>query len=436
MSKKDILIIGGGGREHAIGWKLKQSPRCGVLYFLPGNAGTAALGLNIPSPLADWRVLPGLVRGLRIDLVIVGPELPLSEGVVDILRAEGIAVVGPTKEAARLETSKAFAKTCICEDAGIPTAPFKTFDDLELAIAHAHARSYPCYVKASGLREGKGARLCLNPQGAEAALREFMERPGDEVVIEDMLEGEEISIHAFCDSSGTRFAPPTQDHKRLLDDGQTRFDGTNPNTGGMGAIGPVPWVSVEQMTDIDRHIVEPVEQEMRRCGIPYTGILYPGLMMTPSGPHVLEFNVRFGDPEAQVLMRLLKSDAVDLFEALATNRIADGPVLWHDDLFAVSIVLAARGYPEHPETGFPVHGVADAETIPGVNVFHAGTRMHEGVLLTDGGRVLNVTATGRTLEQALATAYRAIGVIHFDGMHYRGDIGTKARKRTSQKEPV
>ncbi len=433
MSRKDILnilIIGGGGREHAIGWKVKQSLRCGELYFLPGNAGTAVLGKNIPFLPPEWKALPDLVRALGIDLVIVGPELPLSEGVVDILRVAGIAVVGPTQKAAQIETSKAFAKA-LMRDTGIPTAPFQIFDDFGRAKGYVRAKRRPFYIKASGLAGGKGAFPCHTVSEAERVLHRLMEErelgeAAEEVVVEEFLDGEEVSVHAFCHGNLCIMAPPTQDHKRLLADGECRADGSNPNTGGMGAIGPVPWVSEEEILDM-RDIVERTLRGVKgRTKEPFTGILYPGLMMTAEGPKVLEYNVRGGDPETQVLMRLLSSDAVDLFEAMATGRLDTITVWWPTGQFAVCITLAGRGYPEVPETGALIDGIEEAEDLEGVVVFHAGTRNLHGHLQANGGRVLSVTATGQTLVGALAQAYRAVDKICFDGMQYRKDIGRKA----------
>ena len=433
----NILVIGSGAREHSIGWKLSFSPRCGKLYFLPGNAGTAALGTNIVTDVAPSpENTAALARKLDIGLVIVGPEGPLAEGVVDVLREADIPVAGPTKHGARLETSKTFAKDFMRE-AGIPTASYHTFDDYVRALVHVRFKRRPLYIKANGLAGGKGAFPCHTAKEAEDILKRLMQKrelgeAGAQVVIEEFLEGPEISVHAFCDGLDIEMAPATQDHKRLLSDGQLRSDGTNPNTGGMGAYGPVPWVSEAELLNIERTIVEPVMNHLaQRNGDWYTGILYPGLMMTSEGPKVLEFNVRGGDPEMQVLMRLLKSDAVDLFEMVALGRFGERSVEWHKDRFVLCVTLAASGYPEKPRTGDVIDGIREAESGPNVRVFHAGTRREAGRLLTNGGRVLSVTATGPTLEHALAQAYRAVEHIHFEGMQFRPDIGRQALARES-----
>ena len=432
MEKLDTLVIGDGAREHAIGWKCSFSPRCGKLYFLPGNAGTSRVGTNIvmdvpPTP----QNIAALARSLEIDLVIVGPEGPLEEGVVDALRAHGIAVAGPTKRTAQLETSKAFAKRLLAEYR-LPTAPFVICDDYTQAIERARFWRKPFFVKANGLCLGQGAFPCYTTEEAQQVIHRLMRErvlgaAGAEILIEEFLSGEEASAHAFC---GGRFAlaPFMQDHKRLLPDGEFLPNGTNPNTGGMGAVGPLPWME-EHRVDIEHLVKWTLRATEEKLGEPFLGILYPGFMMTPHGPYILEYNVRGGNPEMQVLMQLLKSDAVDLFEALATGTLEESLVEWHTDRYAVAITLAARGYPESPRTGDLIDGIEQAEAGWNVRIFHGATRLSEGRLYTNGGRVLTVTATGPTLEHALAQAYRAVDLIHFEGMHFRSDIGQKAVER-------
>lgn len=432
--KLNTLILGGGGREYAYGWKIAQSPRCGNLYFMPGNGGTALLGTNIPFSPPEWEALPSLVQQIGINLVLVGPEAPLAGGVVDILRTAGVAVVGPTKAAAQLETSKAWAKELMLENK-IPTAPFCIFSNYDEAIDYVRTANRPLYIKASGLCGGKGAFPAPYVGEAERVLERLMVKrelgsAANEVVIEDTLSGYEISAHAFCDGTSYVMAPPTQDHKRLLPDGEYLPDGTNPNTGGMGAYGPVPGVSRHDLNGIKDIVAHTLVGVAGRARCLYRGILYPGLMMTQDGPRVLEYNIRGGDPETQVLMRLLKSDALDLFEALAQGGLKDTRVEWHQDLHAVCVNLVSDGYPGKYRTGYPITGIEDAEVDPYIKVFHAGTEHHPGHgFFTNGGRVLSVTAVGSTLGDAVERAYKAVGEIHFDGMRYRKDIAAHALKQ-------
>jgi phosphoribosylamine--glycine ligase len=432
-TKLNVLIYSGaspsGGREHAFGWKIKQSPRCGKLYFSPGNGGTAALGTNIPIPPPMQSHLVDFVEKFNIDLVVVGPEAPLAEGVVDILRVKGVMVVGPTKRPAQLETSKAFAKT-LMDDFHLPTAPFMIFDDHARAVSYVRTQDMPLYIKASGLCGGKGAFPCLTIEEAERVLHDLMVQhtqgtAGDEVVIEQFLQGEELSVHAFCDGTNRTVAPTTRDHKKLFEPGKCLPNGTNPNTGGMGAFGPVP--GTEHLLDtINLTVGRTLHAVKDRLGEPFTGILYPGFMVTSLGPKILEFNVRGGDPETQVLMRLLRSDALDLFEGIASGSLLGRHVEWEHNLFAVCVVMVSGGYPGKYDVGFPITGLHEAGLDSDVEIFHAGTKRRGGEIVTAGGRVLNVTATGETLDEAIELVYEAVECINFPGMHYRDDIGAAA----------
>jgi phosphoribosylamine--glycine ligase len=421
----DVLIIGGGGREHSLVWKLKQSPRVGKICVAPGNGGTDLMVENVPIDVMDFENLAKFAKEKNIGFTIVAPDDPLAGGAVDFLQSKGLRVWGPMKAAAQIEGSKAFAKEFMAR-AKIPTAEFKIFTSASQALAYLHSHGAPVVVKASGLALGKGVYVCHTTEEAETAIDEIMVKrvhkdSGNEVVIEDFLEGHEISVHALTGGIDYILFPSSQDHKRALDNDQGK------NTGGMGVIAPVPWVSEEMMSEIEAQVVAPAFQEFKKRGIEYKGILYPGIMMTASGPKVLEFNARFGDPECQVYMRLLRSDLLDLLEASVDSNIfaIKHAVEW-DQGFAVNIVLASGGYPDEYKKGLPITGIEEAEKISGVVVFHAGTKMDNGQLVTTGGRVLGVSAVGGTLKEALDSAYKAIDKIHFEGMQYRHDIGAKS----------
>lgn len=419
----NVLLVGSGGREHAIAWKLAQSSRIGKLYVAPGNGGTREFAENVPITAMDIDHLMRFAETKKIDLTVVGPDDPLAAGIVDAFQMLGLPIFGPTRAAAKIEASKASAKK-LMQDAGIPTAPFQIFREHREALAHVRARGAPVVVKADGLALGKGAYVCRTLVEAEQALTAIMvhrvhQDAGNEVVVEEYLEGQEISLHALSDGTTSFLFPAAQDHKPVRDGGRGK------NTGGMGTIAPVPWVTPAMMQDANRLIVRPAldalaEQERR-----FTGCLYPGLMMTAEGPRVLEFNARFGDPETQVYMRLLKSDLLNILEACTRGTLAECAVQWHPG-FAACIVLASGGYPDAYKKGMPIQGVSEAERVPGVIVFHAGTSSMEDGLITSGGRVLGVSAVGATLREALTHAYEAVGRITFKGMHYRLDIGVKA----------
>ncbi len=419
-----ILIIGSGGREHALAWALARSPQQPELLIAPGNPGTAALGTNLSVAAGDLDGLVGAAREHAVDLTVVGPEKPLVAGLADRFEEAGLAIVGPSAAAARLEGSKAFAKAFM-QRHGIPTARHRTFeaDEYEEARAYLDAQPLPVVVKASGLAGGKGALVCATPEEAREALRRVAEerdfgKAGDEVVIEAFMEGEEASVFALTDGEHYVLLAPAQDHKPVGE------GDTGPNTGGMGAYAPAPVVTGERLTRICRTVIEPTLRGMAEEGHPYRGVLYCGLMMTDEGPKVVEYNCRLGDPEAQVVLPLLVTDLVEVFQRLTEGALHK--VAMHTNGGAAAcVVLASQGYPISYETGLPIEGIDDAEALGGVTVFHAGTRRESGRLVTSGGRVLGVTAIGEALKGALRTAYRGVEAIAFDGKLYRRDIGQK-----------
>ena len=418
----DVLLVGGGGREHALAWKLRQSPRVNRLYCAPGNGGIAALAEIVPIPADDVAALVAFAEQKKVGLVVVGPELPLTLGLVDALAAHGIRAFGPTKEGAQLEGSKAFTKELLAE-AGVATARYAQFTDAAAAHAYLDANGAPIVVKADGLAAGKGVYVCATLDEAHAAIDEMMGSrvfgaAGSLVVIEDVLRGEEASFLALTD--GTTVVPlaSSQDHKRIFDDDK------GPNTGGMGAISPAPVVTAE----VERRVVEDLQKVvavLRERGIVYKGILYAGLMIDDGVPSVLEFNCRFGDPECQPLMVRLQSDLVDVCEAVIDGTLDRTTLEW-DPRAAACVVIAAPGYPGTVEKGGAIEGLADADRIDDCIVFHAGTKRAGDAIVTDGGRVLGVTALGATLAAALERAYAAVARVRFPGMQYRKDIGRHA----------
>ena len=424
-----VLIVGSGGREHALAWKAAQSPRLEKLFVAPGNAGTAALGTNVAIGANDSVALAAFAVAQAIDLVVVGPEAPLAAGLADVLRAAGCRVFGPSAAAAELESSKAFAKDFMRRH-GIPTASSVTFTDFYAAIGHTLGVDFDRHgivIKASGLAAGKGVLLPTCADEAEAALRQIMlEREfgdaGDTVVIEELLEGEEVSLLAFCDGLTVAPMPPAQDHKRLLDADR------GPNTGGMGAYAPAPVCPPELASELARMVLQPAVDGLRAEGRPFCGVLYAGLMLTADGPRVLEFNCRFGDPETEVLMPLLASDLLEVAEACAGGRLADVEVRWHD-MAAACVVMVSAGYPGDYERGTEIS--LPAELPPNSAVFHAGTVLQGNVPVTAGGRVLAVTAWAPSLDGALDGAYGVLSGVQFDGQQYRSDIGTRARREAA-----
>ncbi len=413
-----ILVVGSGGREHALTWKLHQSPRTSELFVAPGNGGTAAIAENAPIAADDIASLTAFAREKAIDLTFVGPETPLVAGLVDAFQDAGLRAFGPTAEAARIEGSKAFAKTFMIEE-GIPTVPATIFRRYEAARAYLKQHTGPLVVKASGLAAGKGVLICDNRQEAEAALSRIMvERAfgpaGDEVLLEDRLDGEEASLLAFTDGQTVIPMLAARDYKRALDGDQGL------NTGGMGGYAPSPHLSPSLIREVQTRVLEPAVAGMRRRGTPYVGVLYAGLMLTDQGTRVLEFNCRFGDPEAQLLLPLLETDLVEIALACLEGQLDRTEVTWQKG-YNVGVVLASGGYPIAYEKGKPITGLEDAEAI-GDHVFHAGTRQVSGGILTDGGRVLAVTATGPTVAAARTRAYEAVDAIHFEAMQFRHDI--------------
>jgi phosphoribosylamine--glycine ligase len=423
-----ILVVGRGGREHALAWKLAQSESVAQVLVAPGNGGTAAGGSpKIGNEAVDELDLGGLIasaRRERIDLVVVGPEAPLAAGLTDALAAVDVTCFGPSRDAAQLESSKAFAKAFMVRH-GIPTPHYAIFSRCEEAVRHIRACSYPIVLKASGLAAGKGVILPNSLDEAEAALRAMMvERKfgaaADQVVIEERLTGPELSVLAFCDGKSCRLMPPAQDHKRALDGDQ------GPNTGGMGAYAPAGIVSEATMTEIERSIVRRAVGGLAEEGTPFIGVLFAGLMLAETGPRVLEFNCRFGDPETEAILPLLESDLAPILMACTTGALDQTPIVWRND-FAVTVVAASGGYPGDYRKGLAIAGFGETTPADRSVVFHAGTRRDgRGGLLTDGGRVLAVTGLGSSLGQARDSSYKRLRGIQFDGMHYRRDIGLRA----------
>ena len=430
-----ILVIGGGGREHAFAWALARSPQRPDLYIAPGNAGSAALGQNMPIQPNDTAGLLAFARQENIDLTVVGPEVPLVNGLADAFEAAGLAVVGPSAQAARLEGSKAFAKAFMARHA-IPTAAYRTFTAGQYAeaVAYMEAQGAPIVVKASGLAAGKGAIVCAAEEEARVALDDVMNTrtfgdAGDEVVIEAFMEGEEASVFALTDGSDYVLLAPAQDHKRIGE------GDVGPNTGGMGAYAPAPIVTETLMEQVCREVIEPTLDGMTQEGCPYRGILYAGLMITAEGPKVVEFNCRLGDPEAQIVLPLLASDLVDVFQKLTEGRLGEVRLQTHPGA-AACVVMASGGYPGSYAKGYPITGLEAADAMQDVVVFHAGTRHDDdGHVVTSGGRVLGVTARGDDLSAALTKTYQAVDTIHFEGVQYRRDIGQKGLARLNVSGP-
>ncbi|TSC86186.1 MAG: phosphoribosylamine--glycine ligase [Parcubacteria group bacterium Gr01-1014_8] len=419
----DILVVGAYSREHAIAWKLKQLSRVGKIYIAPGNGGTHAVGEPISIGVMEFDKLVAFAEEKKVGLTVAGSDDPIVGGIGDAFRAHGLRIWSPSKVAAKLEGSKAFAKE-LMRQANIPTAEFRVFTAHVDALRYVHEKGAPIVVKASGLALGKGVMVCRTVAEAENFLNEVMVKKifkdsGNEVVIEEFLEGPEISIHALSDGKDFIMFPTSQDHKTIGE------NDTGKNTGGMGAIAPVPWVTDEQLLDIRKHIVAPAIATMAKRDTPFQGLLYPGLMMTKQGPKVIEFNSRFGCPEAEVYMRLLKTDLLDLLEASVDGTISKKNIEWQPG-FAVTVIMASGGYPDAYKRDLPIAGIEEAEKIEGVVVFHAGTRYENGQTLTSGGRVLSVSAVGGTLKEALNAAYQACERIQFEGKYFRRDIGAKA----------
>jgi phosphoribosylamine--glycine ligase len=420
-----VLIIGSGGREHALAWKLAASPRVTALYCAPGNPGIAQVADLVPIGVMEFAKIEKFVRQNGIELVVVGPEDPLAGGLVDQLQKAGVKVFGPNREAAQLEGDKWFAKELMRHQA-VPTAEARQFNDANAAEEFVRERNEPVVIKATGLAKGKGVTICYRTPDALEAIDRIMRQKafgeaGQRVVIEEMLAGPECSILAFVDRKNIYVMESAQDHKPI-DDGDT-----GPMTGGMGAYTPTPAVSDEMMRQIERDVLVPVLDGLVREGIEYKGVLYAGLMLTTNGPKVLEFNCRFGDPETQPLMMRLQSDLLEIMLAVVDGRLDEVEMKW-DPRPALTVVASSRGYPGSYPTGLPISGIDEADAMRDVKVFHSGTARRDNQIVTDGGRVLAVTALGSTIADAQKRAYQAISKIRFDGMHYRKDIGWRAIK--------
>jgi phosphoribosylamine---glycine ligase len=423
----NIAVIGSGGREHALVWKLRQSSVAKKIFCVPGNPGTATLGTNVVMNIGNTGALVDILKKNFVDLVVIGPEAPLVNGLADLIRDAGIRCFGPGKEAAQLEGSKAFAKDFMQRHT-IPTAEYRSFSHEQLfdALRYISEVPMPIVIKASGLAAGKGVVICDNRDEAENVVRSMLQgdafkEAGKTVVIEEFLEGEEVSIFAIADGSRYVILSPAQDHKKILDGDKGK------NTGGMGAYAPAPLANANLMQFVRKHVLTPTIDGMREEGNPFIGCLYAGLMVTESGIKVLEYNCRFGDPETQVVLPLIEEDlAVILYDA-AGGKLKQESVTFHD-ASAVCVVMASGGYPDAYKTGLPIRGLDAIREDDGVVVFHAGTKKENGDIVTAGGRVLGVTAIGyqNDLVGTIRTAYTAVEKITFDGAYYRSDIGRKA----------
>jgi phosphoribosylamine--glycine ligase / phosphoribosylformylglycinamidine cyclo-ligase len=425
----NVLLVGSGGREHALAWKLAQSPHLVRLWITPGNAGTSQVGENLPILAEDAPALVNFATSNPVDLVIIGPEAPLADGLSDDLRRAGVRVFGPSRAAAQIEASKAYAKDFM-QRHDIPTARYATFSKSNEAITYLHGLDYPVVIKASGLAAGKGVIVPETRAEAEASLRSILENrefgaAGSQVVIEERLSGEEVSLLAFTDGQTVRSMPPAQDHKRLLDGDR------GPNTGGMGAYAPAVICPPELVAELVRTVLQPAVDGLRLEGFPFVGVLYAGLMLTDSGPRLLEFNCRFGDPETQVILPLLESDLLEIAIACADGSLEEEDIRWKNGA-AACVVLASEGYPGKYSSGRVIHGLD--EPMPDACVFHAGTKCMADQMVTAGGRVLGVTGLGKDIPQALMHAYDAVRQISFEGMQYRRDIGGRAIGRREVEE--
>ena len=417
-----VLIVGGGGREHAIAWKISQSPKVSRLFCAPGNGGIASLAQCVPIKAMDIEGITSFAKSEGIDLAVVAPDDPLAAGMVDALEKAGVRAFGPVKAAAEIESSKVFSKN-LMKKYGIPTAAYEVFDNADDALEYLRTCSYPTVVKADGLALGKGVIIAGNFDEAEKAVRSMMSDrifgdAGNRVVIEEFLTGTEVSILAFTDGETLVPMISSQDHKRAMDNDM------GPNTGGMGTFSPSRLYTAEVNDYCMKNIFMPTIEAMRKEGRRFKGVLYFGLILTADGPKVLEYNARFGDPETQVVLPHLKTDIIDIFEAIIDERLSGINIEW-ENRSAVCVILASGGYPGKYVTGLEITGINEAEKDPSVIVFHAGTKLEAGKYYTVGGRVLGVTAVADTIDDARAKAYAAVGKIKFEGMHYRKDIGIK-----------
>lgn len=416
--ERKVLVVGSGGREHALAWALARSRHVQRVYIAPGNAGTERVGTNVPIDPMDFDALVRFASEQAIDLTVVGPEDPLCGGIVDRFESTGLPIFGPTAAAARLEGDKAFAKQ-IMRQQGIPTAEFRVFTDYALARQYIASRDYGLVVKAAGLARGKGSIVCEDPADAIRVAEKMLVEglfgeAGRKIVVEEQLKGTEVSVMALVSGHTIYLLEPARDYKRARDGDQ------GPNTGGMGAFSPAPPLPEAMIQRIEEEILVPTVAAMEREGAPYRGLLYVGLMITPAGPKVLEYNCRFGDPETQPTLLRLRSDLYEILEAVVRSQLEEVAIDWRDEP-AVCVVLASRGYPGRYETGYEVHGLD--EVPEDIVVFHAGTRREDGRVVTAGGRVLGVTACGRDLETARERAYLGVERIRFEGKMFRSDIG-------------
>lgn len=419
-----ILVVGGGGREHALVWKIAQSPRVTQVFCAPGNAGIAQIARCVPIQTSDISGLLSFALQEKIDLTVVGPEAPLIAGLSERFKEAGLRVFGPSQPAAEIEGSKALAKA-LMEKYQIPTAKYQVFTEASPAIDYIRQMGAPIVVKADGLAAGKGVIVAEDEETAINAVKEIMEdkvfgEAGCRVVIEEFLQGEEVSVLAFTDGENLIPMVSSQDHKRIFD------QDLGPNTGGMGAYSPAPVYTPDIAEITEREILRPTIAGLKAEGRKYKGVIYAGLMVTKDGPKVLEYNARFGDPEAQPVLMRLKTDLVDIMEAIIEERLAEQQIEWYDEA-SICVVIASGGYPGSYQTGKVISGLDQVS--PGAFVFHAGTSLGNGQIVTNGGRVLGVTARGATIKDAIDNVYRETEKIHFDGMHFRRDIGAKALKK-------
>lgn len=416
-----ILVVGSGGREHAILWKLAQSKRVEKLYCAPGNGGISQLAECVPIKVMEKEKMADFAAENQIDMTIIGPDDPLADGIVDVFQKRGLRVFGPTAAAARIEASKVFSKD-LMKKYHIPTAQYEVFDNAEQAIAYIKSGTFPAVIKAEGLALGKGVIIAEDEQTAIEAVRDMMEGKkfgdaGNRVVIEEFLTGPEISVLTFCDGKTVVPMVSAQDHKRAFDNDKGL------NTGGMGAFSPSKIYTKELEEECMQNIFLPTVKAMQEEDCPFTGVLYFGLMSTKNGVKVIEYNARFGDPETQPVLMRLETDLVDIFEACIDGTLDQLDIKWKDEA-AVCVVMASGGYPVKYQSGYEISGLTDAEAL-GLTVFHAGTKLENDVFVTAGGRVLGITAMGKTLDDAISLAYRGVEKIHFKDAHYRKDIGIK-----------
>lgn len=419
-----VLVIGRGGREHAIIWALKKSPKIKELYCAPGNGGISELAECVPIQENQFEDIAKFSKERGIDLVVVAPDDPLYDGLVDVLEERGILAWGPKRNAAIIEGSKVFTKK-LMKDYNIPTAAYESFDNYEEALAYLRKQGAPIVIKADGLAAGKGVFVARTLDEAEQALKEIMVdkafgASGSRVVIEEFLQGQEMSLLSFVDGTIVRPMVPSQDHKPVFDNDE------GPNTGGMGTYSPLPHIPQSIVDEAIRTIVKPTAEAMVKEGRPFSGVLYAGLMLTEQGPKTIEFNARFGDPETQVILPRLKTDLLDIFLATLNGTLGDIAIEWNDDA-AVCVILASQGYPGSYPKGLPIEGLDQVSSDS--LVFHAGTALSDGKLVTNGGRVLGVVGRGKDIAEARANAYKDADRIHFDGKHYRTDIANKALKQ-------